>query len=65
MSKPVLKDWFINDCDQIVGQVYGDSRFEDGEFIITSRVVRLDAETGEVFTKNSEYLLGPKLGADN
>lgn len=62
-STPRIENWRIAFGDQIVGQVYGDPRFEDGEIIVTSSVVRWDHTTGKVYTKNSGYELG-KRGND-
>lgn len=58
MSKPRLENWRVVQSDLLVGQVFDDPRFPDGEVIWTSRVVRLDRDTGKAYTKNTEYLLG-------
>jgi hypothetical protein len=58
--KPRLENWRIGFGDQIIGQVYNDLRFPDGEVIVTSKVVELDPKTGEVRTKNTHYILGKR-----
>ena len=40
------------------GNVFGDDRFEDGKYIFTSEVVKLDYENNKLETLNSLYDLG-------
>lgn len=55
---PKLENWYINNVDQIVGQVYGDTRFPDGTVIVTGRVAKWDGN--KAVTKNTEYELGER-----
>jgi hypothetical protein len=57
---PRLENWYVNNSDCIVGQVYGDPRFEDGTLVITSRVATLDSDANVAVTKNSNYILGTR-----
>ena len=63
MKTNVLKDWSIvkrygNDV-VIIGKVYNDikGRFNDGEEIVTSRVLQADFVNGVIETRNSVYHL--------
>lgn len=58
MKRPKLENWRLVGGDQIVGQVFGHPKFEDGTEVWTSRVACLDLESGKAITKNSEYELG-------
>lgn len=51
----------------IFGEVYDDprGRFEDGDSIRTSGIVKLDEENNTVETRNSIYTLGKPRGEDN
>jgi hypothetical protein len=40
------------------GNIFGDDRFEDGKYIFTSEVVKLDYENNKLETLNSLYDLG-------
>jgi hypothetical protein len=42
----------------LVGKVFGHPRIEEGRFIFTSPIERLDAETNVVETRNTTYRLG-------
>lgn len=42
--------------EQLVGEVYGHPRFEDGEVVRTSRVLKMDDKVAE--TMNTDYTLG-------
>ena len=57
-KQPRLEEWFVGPNDLLYGKVYNDSRFKDGEVIVTSRVVELDTKTGVAKTKNTNYILG-------
>ena len=63
MKTNELKDWSIvkrygNDV-VIIGKVYNDikGRFNDGEEIVTSRVLQADFVNGVIETRNSVYHL--------
>lgn len=53
----ILKNWSIVE-DHLVGAVYGDTNWKDGEIIRTSPIKNMDFETREVTTRNTVYLLG-------
>lgn len=46
----------------IGGNIFGDERFEDGKYIFTSDVVKLDYENMKLETLNSVYELGKEYG---
>ncbi len=46
----------------IGGNIFGDERFEDGKYIFTSDVVKLDYENKKLETLNSVYELGKEYG---
>lgn len=56
--KPRLEDWTLLGNGSLHGKVYGNPRFEDGEYIITSLVQSLDLEGKKAQTRNTEYELG-------
>ena len=39
----------------VIGNVYGDDRFEDGTPVITSKVLKIDFECGTIETMNTIY----------
>ena len=48
----------------VMGNIFGDEdRFEDGTFIRTSAIVKLDYENKKLETLNSVYTLGKEYGA--
>lgn len=48
----------------VMGNIFGDEdRFEDGTFIRTSAIVKLDYENNKLETLNSMYDLGKGYGA--
>jgi hypothetical protein len=63
MKTNVLKDWSIvkryGNYVVIIGKVYNDikGRFNDGEEIVTSRVLQADFVNGVIETRNSVYHL--------
>lgn len=61
LQKARIEQWYIDQNDSLVGAVYGHPRFEDGTYVRTSRVVKLDKATGEAVTRNTEYVLGAPL----
>lgn len=42
----------------LVGKVFGHPRIQEGTFIFTSPIVRVDAHTNMVETRNTAYRLG-------
>jgi hypothetical protein len=42
----------------LVGKVYNHPRIDSGKFIFSSPIVRLDAKSGIVETRNTSYCLG-------
>lgn len=62
MQKATLKNWRIYRCADgamLMGRAYGHPRFEDGKFIMTSKVKSVDFESGKAITQNTEYTLEP------
>lgn len=66
METNLLKNWEVKFYDRgdykyitVVGDIYNDvkKRFEDGDCIETSRVVKIDFANGVVETLNSVYHL--------
>ncbi len=57
-AKGRLENWYVGPADQLIGEVYGDPRFEDGFKIVTTRVVQWDGEKAWAQTKNTKYELG-------
>lgn len=62
-----IENWYITDSlfstgKLVNGNLFGDpmKRFEEGAFIHTSLVVKLDEEKGLLETRNSLYSLGVK-----
>lgn len=59
---PVLKNINIvpngNGKLFVKGHIYNDKRFNDGDFVQTSHVVKIDIENKTVQTKNTLYRLG-------
>ena len=53
-----LEDWTLLGSGSLHGKVYGNPRFEDGEYILTSQVQTLDLEGKKARTVNTEYELG-------
>lgn len=59
--RPIIEDWFIGQGDYIVGHIYGHPDYTDGQIIITSRIAKLDEQTGEAYTQNTHYKLGKRF----
>lgn len=62
MKENLLKDWYIVSFEKyilICGNIYNDTkcRWEDGTFIHTSQVVKVDFATGVVEALNTIYNL--------
>lgn len=71
LEYPILKEWAIiinnknpymppEECPKhCMGKVYGNSRFEDGKVVITSRIIRFIDEQDAIIveTKHSKYIL--------
>lgn len=62
METNLLKNWHIEPINKgciVIGEIYNDikKRFENGELIWTSRVIKIDFVNGIVETKNSVYHL--------
>ena len=57
-------DWCYSTGEKVVkGNIFGDEdRFEDGTFIRTSAIVKLDYENKKLETLNSLYDLGKEYG---
>ena len=57
-------DWCKSTGEKVVtGAIFGDEdRFEDGTFIRTSAIVKLDYENKKLETLNSLYDLGKECG---
>ena len=58
-----IENWkvfdFFGGSDKVAtGNIFGDDRFEDGKFIRTSAIVKLDYENNKLETLNSIYELG-------
>lgn len=62
--RAVLKDWGLLDKGgdglrlRLVGQVFGHDSFDQGRYIETSPLLRLDIPAREAETLNTVYLLG-------
>ena len=61
---PYLRNWSINPLNpgrhglvSVRGDVYNDSRFDDGTTIITSEVKNVDFKCLLLYTKNTVYRL--------
>ena len=75
MSKPLrgtIQNWKEHVWDAsmgevvVMGNIFGDEgRFEDGTFIRTSAIVKLDYENKKLETLNSVYTLGKEYGGVN
>lgn len=58
MQKARLENWYWWAPDRIAGNVFGHSRFRDGEEVVSSRIIRhIDSI---VETKTTVYILGKK-----
>ena len=67
---PKLENWFVISCSDnpfqdskilprwLVGDIYGDPRFEDGMNVTTSDLQILDVKARIAKTRNTEYQLG-------
>jgi len=53
-----LENWYVGANDLLYGEVYDHPKFNDGDPIVTSRVVRFDKETLQAVTMNTNYVLG-------
>jgi len=65
MSKPYggrIENWYVNTLGSISGNLYDDprQRFNEGAFIDTSYVVKLDEELANLETRNTVYDIGEK-----
>jgi hypothetical protein len=57
MPPPRLEQWYFFN-GYLVGQIFGDERFDDGTQIMTSSVRWVNVDTGMAETDNSLYSLG-------
>ncbi len=60
-----LEDWTLINGDMLSGKVYGHPKLRDGTEVVTSRVAKLDLETGEAVTANTDYILGESRKSDD
>jgi hypothetical protein len=63
--KAVLKNWRVRTGSNgiwpvLTGDVYGHPKFQDGEAVVTSPVLRLDIPGGMAETMHTVYLLGDR-----
>ena len=59
-QKSCLVEWQVVDfgsCYVLTGQVVNDPRFDDGEYVRTSKLIRVDFEKKEAETLNTIYTL--------
>lgn len=65
-TPPTLRNWRVILDAALLGQVYGHENFEDGDWIITSTLVRPpDLATNTAWTQSRLYCLrtrGPTIG---
>lgn len=59
MQKAHLENWLVytSDAARLYGQVFLHPRFADGEWVITSPIVK-QFKNGKVKTRNTVYTLG-------
>jgi hypothetical protein len=65
-----IEDWAVLSTGVVFGRIYDDPRgnvreghdFLDGNFVVTSGIVRLDDSVGTLETKNTVYTLGKRGG---
>jgi len=65
MSKPYggrIENWYVNSLGSVSGKLYNDpmQRWDEGESIVTSYIVKLDEELANLETRNTVYDLGEK-----
>jgi len=65
MSKPYggrIENWYVNTLGSVSGNLYNDpmQRWDEGERIVTSYIVKLDEELANLETRNTVYDLGEK-----
>jgi len=65
MSKPyggIIEGWHINTLGSISGRLYNDpmQRWDEGESITTSYIVKIDEKLNHLETRNTVYDLGER-----
>lgn len=56
--KARLENWWVGNNDLLYGEVYDHPEHSDGTVVTTSRVVKLNLESGKAETLNTHYELG-------
>lgn len=60
---PRLESWTLVRAGSVAGlalagQIYGDQRFAPGHAVVTTRLVDIDLQEGQAFTRHTKYRLG-------
>jgi len=58
----IIEGWYINTLGSVSGRLYNDpmQRWDEGESIATSYIVKIDQELNHLETRNTVYDLGEK-----